>query len=277
MGVEPGIKGKSFIVQGFGNVGYWASKFFVEEGAKLVGVAEFDGSIYNENGIDPEQLFQYKKQNRGVANFPDCKTFENEDAIYQHAYYFCNVVTFSSPQLWKNQLTRKMLTDSIQNLLLRQPMDLPLWKLNKLCWLKDINFCLISFVMQEVWQSVISNGWKTLTTSDQAVCWENGKKKQNWTWSTLSPKPQASMRKALIDLCFLRVPLRETSSTEVLKKSCHLPPTKSLLLLSTEKLISGPPLTWTPWTDLKNSILFREYFDLKNRYLEKFVTLNSQM
>jgi glutamate dehydrogenase (NAD(P)+) len=40
-------------VQGFGNVGYWASKFFVEEGAKLVGVAEFDGSIYNEDGIDP--------------------------------------------------------------------------------------------------------------------------------------------------------------------------------------------------------------------------------
>ncbi len=47
LGVEVGIKGKKFIVQGFGNVGYWASKFFVEEGAKLVGVAEFDGSIYN--------------------------------------------------------------------------------------------------------------------------------------------------------------------------------------------------------------------------------------
>lgn len=54
LGVEPGIRGKTFIVQGFGNVGYWASKFFVEEGVKLVGVAEFDGSIYNENGIDPE-------------------------------------------------------------------------------------------------------------------------------------------------------------------------------------------------------------------------------
>lgn len=39
LGVETGIKGKSFIVQGFGNVGYWASKFFVEEGARLVGVA----------------------------------------------------------------------------------------------------------------------------------------------------------------------------------------------------------------------------------------------
>lgn len=85
LGVDVGIKGKKFIVQGFGNVGYWASKFFVEEGAQLVGVAEFDGSIYNENGIDPEELNTYKIKNKGIANFPGCKTFEKEDAIYQPA------------------------------------------------------------------------------------------------------------------------------------------------------------------------------------------------
>lgn len=47
LGISTGLAGKTFIVQGFGNVGYWASKFFVEGGAKLVGVAEFDGSIYS--------------------------------------------------------------------------------------------------------------------------------------------------------------------------------------------------------------------------------------
>lgn len=88
LGVEPGIKGKSFIVQGFGNVGYWASKFFVEEGAKLVGVAEFDGSIYNEDGIDPELLNQYKLKNKGIANYPGSKYFTGEDAIYQKADIF---------------------------------------------------------------------------------------------------------------------------------------------------------------------------------------------
>ena len=29
LGITQGIKGKTFIVEGFGNVGYWASKFFV--------------------------------------------------------------------------------------------------------------------------------------------------------------------------------------------------------------------------------------------------------
>ena len=37
--VSRGLKGKKFIVQGFGNVGYWASKFFVGEGATLIGVS----------------------------------------------------------------------------------------------------------------------------------------------------------------------------------------------------------------------------------------------
>jgi len=59
-------------------VGYWASKFFVEEGAKLVGVAEFDGSIYDENGIDPEKLNEYKNKNKGIAQYPGSKYFQNE-------------------------------------------------------------------------------------------------------------------------------------------------------------------------------------------------------
>lgn len=59
MKISPGLEGKKFIVQGFGNVGYWASKFFTRAGAQLVGVGEFDGSIYNSNGIDPEDLKQY--------------------------------------------------------------------------------------------------------------------------------------------------------------------------------------------------------------------------
>ena len=52
IGSTPGWGGKTFIVQGFGNVGYYASKFFTKEGTKLIGVAEFDGSIYNPEGID---------------------------------------------------------------------------------------------------------------------------------------------------------------------------------------------------------------------------------
>lgn len=52
LNVSKGLKGKTFIIQGFGNVGYYSAKFFTEEGAKLIGVVEWDGTIMNENGID---------------------------------------------------------------------------------------------------------------------------------------------------------------------------------------------------------------------------------
>ena len=73
--VQPGLKEKTFIMQGFGNVGYWASKYFTEEGSKLIGVAEVDGSIYNPNGLDYQQVKDYIVQNKGLRGFPDAEYF----------------------------------------------------------------------------------------------------------------------------------------------------------------------------------------------------------
>lgn len=69
LGVEKGIIGKSFIVQGFGNVGYWASKFFIEAGAKLVGVAEYGGSVYNPDGIEPDDLKSFLEKNGSIKGY----------------------------------------------------------------------------------------------------------------------------------------------------------------------------------------------------------------
>jgi glutamate dehydrogenase (NAD(P)+) len=85
LGVSTGLQGKTFIVQGFGNVGYWASKFFTEAGAKLIGVAEYDGSIYNTDGINPNDLLTFKNQSKtkSVRGFPGSKQFADEAAIYE--------------------------------------------------------------------------------------------------------------------------------------------------------------------------------------------------
>lgn len=89
LGLEPGIKGKSFIVQGFGNVGYWASHFIHHYGGKVIGVSEWDGSIYNADGIDPDALYNYKLQNKGIKGFPGAaEQYENEDAIYKECDIF---------------------------------------------------------------------------------------------------------------------------------------------------------------------------------------------
>ncbi|ORX97479.1 glutamate dehydrogenase [Basidiobolus meristosporus CBS 931.73] len=59
-GLTGDIEGKRVVIQGFGNVGYWAAKFFEANGAKIVGVADQDCGIYNEQGINIDELQEYK-------------------------------------------------------------------------------------------------------------------------------------------------------------------------------------------------------------------------
>jgi glutamate dehydrogenase (NAD(P)+) len=74
------LEGKTFIVQGFGNVGYWASHFLEGEGAKLVAVQDAFGSIENQNGIKVEDLFNYTESNNGsLVNFPDAEASNKDD------------------------------------------------------------------------------------------------------------------------------------------------------------------------------------------------------
>src|SRR5688572_2705123 len=73
LGLSTGVEGKRVIVQGLGNVGYHAAKFFREGGAKLICLAEHDGAIFCEDGLNEEEVFQYKKKNGSIKNFPNTK------------------------------------------------------------------------------------------------------------------------------------------------------------------------------------------------------------
>ncbi|KAI8905629.1 hypothetical protein EDD86DRAFT_193808 [Gorgonomyces haynaldii] len=69
-GLKGTIEDLKVIVQGFGNVGYYASQFLHTNGAKILGVAEFNGGIYNPNGLDIPALLQYRKQHKTFEGFP---------------------------------------------------------------------------------------------------------------------------------------------------------------------------------------------------------------
>jgi len=70
LGLSAGVEGKRVIVQGMGNVGYHSAKFFRQGGAKIVAIAEFEGAIANEAGLNEEEVFQHRKKTGSILNFP---------------------------------------------------------------------------------------------------------------------------------------------------------------------------------------------------------------
>ena len=62
------VKGATYAIQGFGNVGYHTGYYAHEAGAKIVAVSTVDVAIYNENGLDMEALFKEYQTNGFITN-----------------------------------------------------------------------------------------------------------------------------------------------------------------------------------------------------------------
>lgn len=83
LGLEPGLEGKTFVIQGLGNVGYHAAQNMIQGGAILVGVAEIEGSIYDPEGIDLENLMEYREDTGSILGFGDSKELESNTAVLE--------------------------------------------------------------------------------------------------------------------------------------------------------------------------------------------------
>ncbi|HVG61006.1 MAG TPA: Glu/Leu/Phe/Val dehydrogenase, partial [Hyalangium sp.] len=77
------VKGKTFTMQGFGNVGSHGASILSTLGARLLAVNDADGTIYNGDGIDVQALMAYvsdpKNLKRTVAGFPGAQKIEKKD------------------------------------------------------------------------------------------------------------------------------------------------------------------------------------------------------
>lgn len=79
LGLDLGIEGKTVVIQGLGNVGYHASKFFREGGAKVIAIAEYEGAIMNPDGLNEEEVFQHRKKTGSILNFPGALNLANSN------------------------------------------------------------------------------------------------------------------------------------------------------------------------------------------------------
>jgi len=83
--LDGGLEGKTVIVQGLGNVGYHAAKFLQDEdGAKIIGVIERNGALFNKDGLSVEDVARYKQEKGKVEGFEGATFFPNGADLLEH-------------------------------------------------------------------------------------------------------------------------------------------------------------------------------------------------
>jgi glutamate dehydrogenase (NAD(P)+) len=99
LGLSTGVEGKTFVVQGLGNVGYHASKYMTEAGAKMIGVSELEGAIYDPNGMDLQALMDYRKETGSIIGFGNSKELPSNKDIFTQE---CDIII---PAALESQIT----------------------------------------------------------------------------------------------------------------------------------------------------------------------------
>ncbi len=102
LGLTPGLAGKRIIVQGMGNVGYNAAKILSDFGGIIVGICEWDGALYNPDGLDVDDILIHRNQTGSIKGYAKAtKEFANPAEGLEQA---CDILV---PAALENQITEK--------------------------------------------------------------------------------------------------------------------------------------------------------------------------
>jgi glutamate dehydrogenase len=91
------LVGAKIIVQGFGNAGGYLAKFLSDRGAKIIGISDAVGALYDENGLDIEYLLDRRDSFGSVTNLFQ-NTISNKDLLERE----CDILI---PAAISNQIT----------------------------------------------------------------------------------------------------------------------------------------------------------------------------
>ncbi len=75
------LKGARVVVQGYGNVGSWAARLAAEHGCKLIAVADADGAIRNDDGIDADKLHEEVSEGRAVPEHEEAEAISPDELL----------------------------------------------------------------------------------------------------------------------------------------------------------------------------------------------------
>jgi glutamate dehydrogenase (NAD(P)+) len=75
------VEGCRVIVQGFGNVGSNAAKLLHEKGYTIIGIAEYDGGLYNAAGLDVPALIEHRRLAGTIVGFAGAEVADKHELL----------------------------------------------------------------------------------------------------------------------------------------------------------------------------------------------------
>ncbi|HEU4414907.1 MAG TPA: Glu/Leu/Phe/Val dehydrogenase [Candidatus Angelobacter sp.] len=69
------------VIQGFGNVGSNAAKLMSDAGYQIIGIAEYDGGLFNSHGIDIDNLLEHRDRNKTIVGFPGAEAADPKQLL----------------------------------------------------------------------------------------------------------------------------------------------------------------------------------------------------
>jgi glutamate dehydrogenase (NAD(P)+) len=70
------------VIQGFGNVGGMAARLMSRAGLRIICIIEYDGAVYNPNGLDIEALMLHRKETGSINGFSGGEEIDKDEAMF---------------------------------------------------------------------------------------------------------------------------------------------------------------------------------------------------
>ncbi len=70
------------VIQGFGNVGGMAARLMAKRGFRIIAIVEYDGAVYNANGLDIEALMAHRKETGSINEFEGGEAMDKREAMF---------------------------------------------------------------------------------------------------------------------------------------------------------------------------------------------------
>jgi len=94
------FKKTTVVVQGYGNAGAGAARILADKGARIIAVSDSRGGIYNEKGLDPIKVAEYKNSTGSVKGYEKGETISNKELLELE----CDILV---PAALENQITEE--------------------------------------------------------------------------------------------------------------------------------------------------------------------------